>query len=384
MWLYVGLSLWLAYAVLVTKFIKKALRENIRYLLDIDPNHIPTCQASSRYDFSSVNEYKLIFGAIFLMPIRLLTFFPLLGTGVLFTLLHKVILRIKDDDTTSFKLKIMNFLTTYGIRFHVFVWYLTGTWVIKKTKVRINDFIAGYKPIQNTKIAPVAVANHCGWFEIVFLYSMGYSFLMKKALTQNPIVSAFSKPVKCLSIDREENKDREKVKEDIHERVKCIMRGDPLKPLLIFAEGTISNGKDLLSFKKGSFMDGTPLKIFAMKYDLDYSKVSGSIANIDSVLILLILLSQPVNRMEIIEFEDNLDPEWVYKKHNIQKEDENAWEYVANEVKDLIAFAGGFGKTEYSFRQVTDFYNESLEYNKKLVEADREKNGSPKKTKSVK
>lgn len=369
-WLYVLLVLWIAYAIFISKLVRKAFRKNIRYLLEIDPNEISTCQASSRYDFSSVSETKLILGAIFLLPIRALTLIPLLTVALLFAVLNNVILRIKDDDTTSFKIKIMNFVTTYVSKFPILIWYLTGTWVIKKTKVRINDLIAEYKPIQNTDVAPVAVANHCGWFEIAFLFSMGYSFLMKKSLTQNPIVSAFSKPVKCLSIERGEDKDREKVKEDIHHRVKCIMRGDPLKPLLIFAEGTVSNGKDLLSFKKGPFMDGAPLKIFALKYDLDYNRVCGSIANIDGGLIMLIIFSQLVNRMEIIEFEDNLDPQWVYKKYNVQKEDENAWEYVAKEVKDLIAFAGGFGKTEYSFRQVNDFYKASKEYNKKLVEAD--------------
>lgn len=47
------------------------------------------------------------------------------------------------------------------------------------------------------------------------------------------------------------------------ERVK---NGENLNNLIIFAEGTTTNGSGLLPFKKGAFVAGGPVKMCALKY----------------------------------------------------------------------------------------------------------------------
>ena len=362
-----------AYAVFICRLVRLMFTTKIRYLTEVCPNLASTCQAAARYDFSNACQYKLMLGAVFLLPIRILSALFVILIGVLITFVHKVLLQIKPSDNNSFRLKISNWISTkMGIPVTL-MWRLVGIYLVKNTKVRINDFIANYKPVQDTSRAPIAVSNHCGWFEIVFLYARGLSFLMKKELISNPIVKLFSDPVRCLAVGRESKEDRDRVKCEIQARVDQFMQGADLKPLLIFPEGTVNNGKELLTFKQGAFTHGTPIKIFAMRYDTDPTKVYGSIGNISGLLIMLILFSQAYNRLEIIEFEDNFDPCWVYQKHKTNKDDPHAWELVAKEVKQLIAVAGGFRCTDESYRESKEFYEKSLQYNQELVAASKDR-----------
>jgi 1-acyl-sn-glycerol-3-phosphate acyltransferase len=346
-------------------------KEKIRYLTEVDPNLASSCQSASRYDFSNACKHKLMLGAVFLLPIRLLSSVFVILIGVLLTFIHKVLLQVKPNDTTSSRAQLSNYLTTNISKSVTLMWTLLGIFFVKDTKVKIKDFIADYRPVKDVSKAPIAVSNHCGWFEIVFLYVRGYAFLMKKALINNPVLNLYSGPIHCLGVGRESEEDRERVKAEIQKRVDQFMSGEHLKPLVIFPEGTVGNGKELLTFKKGAFTHGTPIKIFALRYDTDQTKVYGSIGNIDSLLILLILYSQTFNRIEIIEFEDNFDPWWVYQKYKTNKDDPKAWEYVAQEIRQLIATAGGFRCTSGNYREIKDFYDKSLQYNQELVAASK-------------
>lgn len=50
------------------------------------------------------------------------------------------------------------------------------------------------------------------------------------------------------------------------ERAKEINEGEDYNNLIIFAEGTTSNGKGIIDLKKGAFSINTPLKIRGIKY----------------------------------------------------------------------------------------------------------------------
>jgi len=44
------------------------------------------------------------------------------------------------------------------------------------------------------------------------------------------------------------------------------LKGERYNPINIFPEGTTSNGKYVISFKKGAFEPGKPMKIITIKY----------------------------------------------------------------------------------------------------------------------
>jgi 1-acyl-sn-glycerol-3-phosphate acyltransferase len=68
-----------------------------------------------------------------------------------------------------------------------------------------------------------------------------------------------------LFLTREKKEDRKRIINQITERVNLIERAETMPPLLIFPEGTATNGKALLQFKKGAFKDLKPIKIYAFK-----------------------------------------------------------------------------------------------------------------------
>ena len=56
----------------------------------------------------------------------------------------------------------------------------------------------------------------------------------------------------------------------IKQRCDLIMEGKKFPSILIFPEGTTTNGKYIITFKKGAFTHMFPVKIFCLKYDTRY------------------------------------------------------------------------------------------------------------------
>ena len=56
----------------------------------------------------------------------------------------------------------------------------------------------------------------------------------------------------------------------IKQRCDFIMIGKKFPSILIFPEGTTTNGKYIISFKRGAFAHMFPVKIFCLKYDARY------------------------------------------------------------------------------------------------------------------
>lgn len=130
-------------------------------------------------------------------------------------------------------------------------------------------------------------------------------------------------------------------------------------PLLIFPEGTISNGRTLMNFKKGAFFSGDCIKIYVVKYNSDVQVVA-SIINISAILAWFITTCSPLNDITLYEYEDSFDPEYVYKKYGLNRDDPNAWEKVAEEVKKLMLFASGMQTSMDGYRETIEFEKESL------------------------
>ena len=53
----------------------------------------------------------------------------------------------------------------------------------------------------------------------------------------------------------------------IKQRCDFIMEGKKFPSILIYPEGTTTNGKYIISFKRGAFAHMFPVKIFCLKYD---------------------------------------------------------------------------------------------------------------------
>ena len=61
---------------------------------------------------------------------------------------------------------------------------------------------------------------------------------------------------------------------------------------------------------------------------------------------MLLWLSIPSFFSEFYEIEENLDPLYLLKKHNVDPESPEAWKIVAQEVKDIMTFMTGMFGSE--------------------------------------
>ena len=70
--------------------------------------------------------------------------------------------------------------------------------------------------------------------------------------------------------------DREKTTEAVTRRAINVQKGLKFPTIGLFPEGTVSNGRHLLSFKKGAFVSFIPIKMIIIKYgDKGWSPYSG-------------------------------------------------------------------------------------------------------------
>lgn len=75
----------------------------------------------------------------------------------------------------------------------------------------------------------------------------------------------------------------------IKERVELINSGHNLPPLVIFPEGTTTNGRQLISFKKGAFENLDPVLLAPLKYDERYFNLSMDYLGLELVSVFALL-----------------------------------------------------------------------------------------------
>lgn len=218
-------------------------------------------------------------------------------------------------------------------------------------KYSIKDFIADYKPIQDTTHAAIAVSNHSSWLDMFVFLAKPVSFLSKDSVAHAFFIGMFAIARQSIFLNRESSEDREKIMELIQERARLGSKG-LLPQLLIFPEGTVSNGRTLIKFKKGAFCHTKPIKIYIVKYN---GRFVSSISNTLPLPAILLTCLQFWNSMDIYEVEENLDPLFIYKKHGIDyKTDPEAWKVLADEIKDIMSFMSGMESSEDGYRDIRE------------------------------
>ena len=95
------------------------------------------------------------------------------------------------------------------------------------------------------------------------------SAIAKKESQSLPLFGRFMQYSQCLFVERTSSESRKAIFSDIQQRVNDFTKAtdDSVPPILIFPEGTVSNGRAILQFKNGAFDTLTPITIFSMRYE---------------------------------------------------------------------------------------------------------------------
>ncbi|MEW5320110.1 MAG: hypothetical protein WDW38_011208 [Sanguina aurantia] len=145
------------------------------------------------------------------------------------------------------------------------------------------------------------VSNHVGWVDIFVHAAHSFpAFVAKDGTQRIPVFGHFSRLLQCLYVDRE--KGGQGTAQMVKQRMQVTSLGqDPSqRPMLLFPEGTTSNGLHLLPFKSGAFLAGVPLQPIILEYGVQ-GRVSPAWESIDAARHLLLLLCEPVHTLTCYE-----------------------------------------------------------------------------------
>ena len=134
-------------------------------------------------------------------------------------------------------------------------------------------FVAGFVYIdarfECDESAPIAgiVSNHISWADVlIHCWLFSPSFVAAHYVRNAPIVGKMSTAMKCIFVNRD-TAGGTGVSGQIRDRMAATMRDESVPPVVVFAEGTTTNGSYLLPFKKGAFIAALPLKMATIRYE---------------------------------------------------------------------------------------------------------------------
>eukprot|EP00825_Cyclidium_porcatum_P025281 TRINITY_DN2752_c0_g1_i1.p1 TRINITY_DN2752_c0_g1~~TRINITY_DN2752_c0_g1_i1.p1 ORF type:complete len:241 (+),score=37.84 TRINITY_DN2752_c0_g1_i1:296-1018(+) len=222
-------------------------------------------------------------------------------------------------------------------------------WIGKKN-YHIKDFLKDYPHNEKVheKEPSIIISNHTTSFDFLTFTTSKYcpSFIAKQSVANIPIINAIAYGLQSIFVNRESQEKRTETLNLIVERTELIKKGAIQRPICIFPEGTTSNNQYLLSFKKGAFYTISPIKIFCLKYGSRYFHPQYDL--IPEIPHLIMFLSQPVNKFEIIEF-DTFNPDYL----NLQPEKD--WDKYAEIIKSIMLKALNLKDSSSGYIDFNDF-----------------------------
>ena len=199
------------------------------------------------------------------------------------------------------------------------------------------------------------ISNHTGFYDIIMnmaLHSCG--FLSKEETKDIFLVGTISKGINCLFVKRESKEDRERIFVELEKRQKDFYEGRILSPLCLFPEGTTTNGKYILKFKRGAFYSLLPIKpqIILLDNNLNYSVAIGVGSAIMNYFRSLCYFGCKINLCELPVIKPT---EYMFEKYSHLGEEK--WEIFAEVTRKIMCEIGGLTPSDKTFRDSKRYEN---------------------------
>ncbi|KAK6130962.1 hypothetical protein DH2020_035288 [Rehmannia glutinosa] len=174
------------------------------------------------------------------------------------------------------------------------------------------------------------VSNHISYIDILYHMSSSFpSFVAKRSVAKLPLVGLISKCLGCVYVQRElKTSDFKGVSAIVNERIREAHQNKFAPKMMLFPEGTTTNGDYLLPFKTGAFLAKTPVLPIILRYP--FQRFSPAWDSISGVRHVILLLCQFANYMEVTKLP-------VYHPSEQEKEDPKLY---AENVRRLMAREG--------------------------------------------
>jgi len=191
-----------------------------------------------------------------------------------------------------------------------------GATAVGRGLTRVNLAVLGFVCISRHRIGsqevtpddahPVLiVSNHVSWVDIVLHFYLYFpaSFIIKAGVWKIPIIGDIGKHIKCIGVVRENKSSQDRgVSDVITARLKeehAKESPEQRHAVLVFPEGTTTNGKFLLPFKTGCFLGGVPVKPVVFKYKT--RRMSPAWESMNGMRHVMLMLAQPLHTVAVYE-----------------------------------------------------------------------------------
>ncbi|KAL1548710.1 Lysophospholipid acyltransferase lpeat2 [Salvia divinorum] len=144
------------------------------------------------------------------------------------------------------------------------------------------------------EIAPIVVSNHVSYIDpIFFFYELFPTIVSADTHDSMPFVGTIIRAMQVIYVDRFSKSSRKHAVNEIKRKASC----NRFPRVLLFPEGTTSNGRVLLSFQIGAFIPGYPVQPVVVRYP--YVHFDQSWGNITLAMLMFRMFTQFHNFMEV-------------------------------------------------------------------------------------
>ena len=279
-----------------------------------------------------------------IFPFRILIIFSIFFIIRFHLILLKIIYRNNESDRKQRK-KIEN-----TIKFWMKLYLFFNNISINKKEIKYEDIYKKYLGDdydfkQESKEEPsFYISNHLGYLEIaVYIKEYGLSVLITYETYKIPGLGGFLKEIGCHFVNRADKQSREDSMKFILER-----QNQNVIKTIVFPEGTTTNGKYIVKFKKGVFVNLHPVKpLIVLPYE-------GLICSTDRILFFLRLLATFQTRLDYSELPIIKPTNFMLK--NFKSLGNEDWEIYMNVVNKIYSEIGGFIQNNMGHRDRTLYY----------------------------
>eukprot|EP00250_Pteridium_aquilinum_P004426 c14637_g1_i1 orf=443-1786(-) len=196
------------------------------------------------------------------------------------------------------------------------------------------------------------VSNHVSYIDILYHMSASFpSFVAKRSVARLPLVGLISKCLGCVYVQREDkSSDFKGVAGIVSERMHAAANDEEAPLMMLFPEGTTTNGSYLLPFKTGAFVAGTPVQPVILKYS--HRRLSPAWDSISGARHVVLLLCQFINFLEVLVLP-------VYAPSEEEKADPKLY---ASNVRKLMASEGSLTQVDIGLQEKRIYHSFLNEY----------------------
>mmetsp|Transcript_50317 Transcript_50317/g.129591 ORF Transcript_50317/g.129591 Transcript_50317/m.129591 type:complete len:329 (-) Transcript_50317:296-1282(-) len=147
--------------------------------------------------------------------------------------------------------------------------------------------------------APLLISNHISYVDILVHAAFAKSgFISKASIKKLPLVGEMASSMGTIFVDRMAAKEGKATKSTTEQLCDALHSEKRENPIVVFPEGTTTNGKYLLKFRTGAFVPGLPVQPVLINYPYKYN--CPSVAAISHRGIIFRLLSQAYQQLDYI------------------------------------------------------------------------------------